>query len=227
VTPGELVGLVGRSGSGKSTLLNLLGGWEPPDAGEVRWNGGRAIPGWDHVAVIPQHLGLMPELSVRRNIEYPARLAGPGSEGGERVDELVEALGLGELQDRLPHEVSVGEQQRAALARALVLSPRVLLADEPTAHQDAGWTRAKVALLISTSRRGTACVVTTHDESVTAGLGRVLEMVDGVLAEPAVAEAPVEKAAPLPVQADVPQTPRDPSPSDADPHARWRRPSSE
>ena len=75
VEPGEVVGLVGRSGSGKTTLLNVAAGWDDPDAGAVDRPGGTA-PGWGDVAVVPQHLGLMDELSVRENVEYPARLAG-------------------------------------------------------------------------------------------------------------------------------------------------------
>ena len=163
VHAGRLAALVGRSGSGKTTVLNLLAGWERPDAGTV------SVPGtaWEDVAVLPQRFGLLPELSVRENVAYPLRLA--GDPAAERVDDLLEALDLTELADRSPSETSIGQQQRSALARALVARPRVLLADEPTGHQDAGSALAVVRALRGVAERGTACLVATHDEEV-AGL---------------------------------------------------------
>ena len=162
---GRLAALVGRSGSGKTTVLNLLAGWEEPDAGAV------AVPGlaWDEVAVLPQRFGLLPELSVRENVEYPLRLAGRLPEERSRADELLRALSLDELAERSPLETSIGQQQRTALARALVVEPRVVLADEPTGHQDAGSALAVVSALREAAERGTACLVATHDEEI-AGL---------------------------------------------------------
>src|SRR5581483_10141311 len=140
--PGETGVLLGRSGSGKSTLLTLLAGWQQPDAGEIRWDGKPDDPSrlpWGRLAYMPQRFGLLPELSVRENIEYPARLDGSLPSIRDRVDRLLEGLGLDELAARLPAETSIGQQQRTALARALVLRPTVLLADEPSSHQDAGF----------------------------------------------------------------------------------------
>jgi len=176
----RLVGLVGRSGSGKTTLLNVIGGWEEPDRGRVTWSDGEPVgdrPTWADVAILPQRFGLLDELSVRANVEYPARLAGRIDE--ERIDDLLDRLGLTELQDRQPRETSVGEQQRTALARALVLSPRVVLADEPTGHQDTMWARAVLQALRRASAEGTCCLVATHDEEVARDFDRVLVMADG------------------------------------------------
>ncbi|MGH2635044.1 MAG: ABC transporter ATP-binding protein [Actinomycetota bacterium] len=180
----ELVGLVGRSGSGKTTLLNVVAGWERPDTGTVTLAGraaSDATPRWSEVAVVPQRLGLMEELTIRENVEYPALLDGRLEESRPLVDRLVEAMGLDELQHRYPNEASVGEQQRAALARALVLTPHLILADEPTGHQDRGWTGRMFDALRQATREGTACLTATHDEDVAGYLDRVLAMSDGRL----------------------------------------------
>ena len=179
---GEIVGLVGPSGSGKTTLLNLLCGWEEPDSGDVTWAEGRngsAGRGWADVAVLPQGLGLLEELTIRENVEFPVHLAGGDPSG--RVDGLVEGLGLGPLADRAPSEVSLGEQQRAALARALVLGPRLLLADEPTAHQDARWGRVAFAAIRAAARRGTSVLVATHNAELAGLADRLLSIRDGRL----------------------------------------------
>jgi putative ABC transport system ATP-binding protein len=181
----EVVALVGRSGSGKTTLLNLVAGWERPDAGSVRIDGVERpkSPAWKEVAVVPQKLGLIDELSVRENIEYPARLEGLLLEGEPMIRALIDDLGLAELQDRYPSEISVGEQQRTALARALVLSPRLLVADEPSSHQDRGWTDEVFARIRMAADVGTACIAATHNEAIISYLDRVLDMHDGVVAE--------------------------------------------
>lgn len=178
---GEVVALVGRSGSGKTTLLNVIGGWEEPDRGTIVWTVPLEgpVPVWGDVAMLPQRLGLVDELSVRANVEYPARLAGRLAQTSDRVDQLLEDLGLAGLQDRFPRETSVGEQQRCALARALVLSPRLVLADEPTGHQDEGWGHAVFEALRQQSAEGTTCLVATHDPAVTRHCDRVVGMADG------------------------------------------------
>jgi putative ABC transport system ATP-binding protein len=184
VRDGELVGLVGRSGSGKTTLVNIAAGWERPDGGDLSVVGkdpARDVPSWDEVAVLPQQLGMIGELTVRENIEYPVRLTGRLPELKWLVDELIDALGLQGLQSRYPKETSVGEQQRAGLARALVLSPRLLLADEPTGHQNAEWAEAMFRTLREATANGTACVAASHDESLLVYVDRVLTMSDGVL----------------------------------------------
>ena len=181
---GEVVALVGRSGSGKTTLLDLLGGWERPDAGAITWHGQEAArePDWEDVSIVPQQLGLIEEFSLRRNVEYPLRLAGV-PDADRRVDGLFDKLRLAHLGDRFPGEVSVGEQQRAALARALARRPRLLLADEPTGHQDRESARVVAELLREAASEGTCCFVATHEEHLSAFANRVIRMVDGQLSE--------------------------------------------
>jgi putative ABC transport system ATP-binding protein len=184
VRAGELVALVGRSGSGKSTLLNLIGGWETAETGTIDVVGDPRRPlDWNTVAVLPQRLGLLDELTIRENVEYPGRLAGDLPSSRERADRLLENLGLEALRDRYPRETSVGEQQRSALARALVLSPRVLLVDEPTSHQDEVRARLVLGELRRAAAEGTACLVATHDETAVHTFDRVLSMADGRLSE--------------------------------------------
>jgi putative ABC transport system ATP-binding protein len=182
--PGEVVVLIGPSGSGKTTLLNVLCGWERPEQGEVLWNGAPAtgtmdaVP-WSQLAVVPQNLGLMEELSVRENVLLPVRLGGAGSE--EDVDDLLRAFGLDHLGARSPWEISLGEQQRVALARALVLGPTLLLADEPTAHQDEGYARTVYQVIQGATGLGTTCLIASHNREALRAADRVLAIRDGVV----------------------------------------------
>jgi putative ABC transport system ATP-binding protein len=180
--PGEVLGIVGRSGSGKTTLLNVLAEWERPDGGVVEWAPGTrraSPPPWEQVAVVPQRLGLLEDLTVQENIEHPGRLAGRLDDRRERVAELIEALRLDPLADRYPREASVGEQQRAAVARALVLEPAVLLADEPTAHQDVASADAVLEAIREASYRGTASLIATHNLEAASAFDRLVEIADG------------------------------------------------
>jgi len=177
---GEVGALLGRSGSGKSTLLTVLAGLAQPDGGTLRYALGAAAPAdlpWRELAFLPQRFGLLPELSVRENVEFPARLSGSAA----NVEGLLERLGLDELADRPPHETSIGQQQRTALARALVLRPVVLLADEPTSHQDAGWRDAVWHTLVEAAESGTACLVATHEEEIARYANRVWQVDGGVV----------------------------------------------
>jgi putative ABC transport system ATP-binding protein len=179
---GELVGLIGRSGSGKTTLLNVVAGWERPDSGAIDRGGSTdAVPGWQQLAVVPQKLGLFDELTVRENLEYPARLSGRLGEFRGRIDELIENLAIAHLADRYPKETSLGEQQRTAVARALVLSPRLVLADEPTGHQDAVSERRVLEAFGRAAAYGASCLIATHNVLLAPRLDRVLEMADGRL----------------------------------------------
>ena len=180
VMSGEVVGLVGRSGSGKTTLLNIAAGWEVPDGGVVR-RPGNDRPQWAEVAVVPQHLGLMDELTVRENVEYPARLVGELHARRGLIDDLLEVLGLARLQRRSPRQTSLGEQQRTSVARAVVLAPTLILADEPTAHQDAAWAAAVFRTLAGAAVAGSACLVATHDLDVLGAVDRTLRIADGLL----------------------------------------------
>jgi putative ABC transport system ATP-binding protein len=186
--PGELVALVGPSGSGKSSLLGVLAGWEPPDAGELSWaavSRHRGAPGWAELATVPQALGLLDDLTVRENVALPVRLGLGRRRAAEgRTEELLGLFGLAELADRSPSETSLGQQQRAAVARALVLTPQLVLADEPSAHQDAAWVHdVFTALRQVVHDRGAACLVATHDPDALQFADRVLHLVDGQLSE--------------------------------------------
>ena len=183
--PGEIVGLVGRSGSGKTTLLNVIAGWERPTSGEVRWREpvDPSSPPWSAVAAVPQKLGLMEELSVEENIAYAARLSGSFDDRADAIEDLIGVLGIGELRSRYPREASVGEQQRTAIARALAVPTSVLLADEPTAHQDTVSAGRVFSALRKAADAGTAVIVATHNPEVVRHLDRVLTMADGRLSE--------------------------------------------
>jgi putative ABC transport system ATP-binding protein len=181
VAPGEIVALLGRSGSGKTTLLHCLLGWEVPDSGEVRVPGA-AAPGaapWTAVAVVPQQFGLVDELPLAENVALPARLAGlPDPDAAAR--EVLAALRLEALADRLPAEVSLGEQQRTAIARALVVRPRFLVADEPTGRLDEDLSTAVLGTLRELcAAAGTGALVASHDPVVRAAADRVVRLVDG------------------------------------------------
>ena len=182
VHPGEVVALLGRSGSGKTTLLNCLLGWERPDRGEVRVPGvaDPATAGWSTVAVVPQRFGLLDELSLADNVAMPARLTGLAEPRAEALRALA-LLRLDHLADRTPDEVSLGEQQRTALARALVLGPRLAVLDEPTSHQDDERVGLVLDALAAARAGGTALLVATHDERVLAVADEVVELHDGAV----------------------------------------------
>ena len=184
---GEFVALVGRSGSGKTTLLNVLCGWEQPDTGTVEWHGtpqaAVADVRWAGIALVPQTPGLIEDLTVAENVSLPCRLKGDPKDATRfAVDEVLESLGLYELSARFPDEISLGEQQRTAVARALVLKPDLLLADEPTAHQDAVSMAKVLDAIRSVVASGRACLVASHSAEVLDVADRVFEMRDGRLA---------------------------------------------
>jgi putative ABC transport system ATP-binding protein len=153
---GELGVVVGRSGSGKSTLLMLLGGWQRADHGSIDLPAGRA---WAALGYVPQRFGLVPELTVEENVGLPGRLAG----APVPVNDLLERLGLDGLERRAVTELSIGQQQRVAVARALVLKPAVLVVDEPTSHQDLASAERVWSALGAAASDGAACLVATHE----------------------------------------------------------------
>ena len=194
VPPGRITALVGPSGSGKTTLLYLLAGWERPDHGRILLDAEEVSPDrlpWGTLALVPQSLGLVEELSVRENVSLPARLT--GRDRTEDIERLLSRLGLSALADRYPLETSLGEQQRTALARALALGPRVVLADEPTGHQDATWADAVFAIFGAAAAEGAACLIATHDPDVARFADRVITIRDGRATEAAASEAPARR----------------------------------
>lgn len=186
VGSGEFVALAGPSGSGKSTLLALLCGWETPDSGTLNYDGALAARGpetleWAELALVPQSLGLVPDLSLADNVLLPARLRGRPAGAEARAADLLADFGLAHLADRYPHQASLGEQQRVAVARALLLRPAVLLADEPTAHQDRASADRLLDEMAALAEEGAAVLIATHDEEAWARADRVLAMRDGVV----------------------------------------------
>ena len=196
VRAGEVTALLGPSGSGKSTLLAVLAGWEQPDRGTVE--GIDPTPAWTDLAVAPQSIGLLQELTIAENVGLPVRLGGGGSAGsgaGSEVGRWLHVLGLEALGGRLPAEVSMGEQQRAGLGRALVVGPRILLADEPSSHQDKAWAQTVWQAFAAAASEGTACLIATHDAEALHFADRVVRLSDGrvVADEPGPAGSPTAR----------------------------------
>jgi ABC-type lipoprotein export system ATPase subunit len=188
IAAGEFVGVVGPSGSGKSTLLHLAAGLDSPDEGTVRLDdrdvaslsvAERARLRRREVGFVFQFFHLIPTLTVLENVELPLLLDG-GRGNGPAVRDLVDRLGLGDRAAHLPGELSGGEMQRAAIARALVAGPRLILADEPTGNLDSA-TGADILNVLETqvSEAGAALVMVTHDPSAAARASRVLHLRDG------------------------------------------------
>jgi ABC-type lipoprotein export system ATPase subunit len=177
---GSLVALHGPSGSGKTAIVHLLAGWEQPDRGAISWPGviGGA-PSWSEVAVIPQTLALLDELTVVENITLPLRAA--DNRRPPRLDaamtEILERLGLAHLLERLVDQISVGEQQRVMVARALAVRPAVILADEPTGHQDDRNAGAIAILLLEAANQGAACLIATRQTSLPALESRLARVI--------------------------------------------------
>ncbi|MDE2292606.1 MAG: ABC transporter ATP-binding protein [Elusimicrobia bacterium] len=193
VAPGETVAVTGPSGSGKSTLLGLLAGLERPSGGRLSFKG-RDLTGlsedelaaWRRrsVGFVFQSHRLVPALTALENVLLPLELSGvPDAEALRRARETLEKLGLGERLGHFPHQLSGGEQQRAALARAYVHSPELILADEPTGSLDPANADAVLAALLSLNAdRGAALVLVTHDAAVAGRLSRRVALARGRLA---------------------------------------------
>jgi ABC-type lipoprotein export system ATPase subunit len=188
VHAGEVVAVLGRSGSGKSTLLHLLGGLDAPDAGRIVLAGielsaqsprALAKTRLRHVGFVFQSFHLIEELSGGENVLLPARLPGARPGGERRAKQLIDDLGLTRIADRRPHELSGGEQQRFAIARALVGDPELVLADEPTGNLDQDNGAAVLSLLRSLTDR--SVILVTHEPEAAAIADRVLHLSDGHL----------------------------------------------
>jgi lipoprotein-releasing system ATP-binding protein len=189
---GEVVAVVGPSGSGKSTLLHLLGGLESADAGEIEI-GGRRIDRLDAEALaamrnrtigyVFQFHQLLADFTALENVALPGRIAGrPAAELRSRAEALLAEVGLGELGDRFPGQLSGGEQQRVAICRALLLEPPLVLADEPTGSLDPASGSVVFDLLLDLQRRhGTTALVVTHNPDLARRCARILTLEGGVI----------------------------------------------
>ncbi|CEJ10845.1 Lipoprotein-releasing system ATP-binding protein LolD [bacterium YEK0313] len=192
IAAGESVGLVGPSGSGKSTLLMVMAGLERPDSGAVMV-AGEDITRFDedglarfrgrHVGIVFQSFHLIPTMTALENVAVPLELAGDGEAFDKAAAEL-EAVGLGSRLNHYPAQMSGGEQQRTALARALSVRPEILFADEPTGNLDEGIGRHIIDLMFAKqAERGTTLVLVTHDRGLAERCDRVVRLRSGTIVE--------------------------------------------
>jgi ABC-type lipoprotein export system ATPase subunit len=192
IEKGEFVALIGRSGSGKTTLLNLIAGLDRPSEGSITIDGERVDLMNESALVnlrrrklgfVFQSFGLLPLLSAYENVELPLRISGTkGRDRTKRTNELLDLVGLSSRSQHRPYELSGGEQQRIAIARALAAEPDLLLADEPTGELDSATATAVFSLLRDISRQqGITIVTCTHDRLVMEMADRIEELDDGKL----------------------------------------------
>ena len=191
LSPGELVALVGPSGSGKSTILGIAAGLDAPSSGRVVIDG-TDVTGMGErplsrlrsrrVGMVFQAYNLLPTLTALENVELPLLVPGQPRRPPQRARELLTGLGLGHRLHHRPSQLSGGEQQRVAVARALVTDPALLIADEPTGNLDTATGDALVDELLEVRRRhGTAVLVATHNLALARRADRVLQVRDGVV----------------------------------------------
>lgn len=186
---GEFVALIGPSGSGKSTLLSILGLLDLPTSGDVLVNG-QSVAQLTHrqlaairgrtIGYVFQSFNLLAGLSVAENVMLPGLLAGKsGRAQYDRAITLLDQVGLASLAKRVPAELSGGEQQRVAVARALFMAPAVILADEPTGNLDTNNGRKVIDALSSLNSSGQTIVLVTHDRSIADDAPRLISLLDG------------------------------------------------
>jgi len=195
VRRGEMVAIVGPSGSGKTTLLNCLSGLDRFDGGRVVVDGAdlTTMSDRDRTAYRARNMGfvfqafnLLPVLTTVENTEIPLLLQGiPARVARRRAEEMLETLGLAQRARHRPDQLSGGEQQRVAVARALVHKPAVIWADEPTGNLDTEVTYVITELLVKTNLDGQTIVLVTHNPQVAERAGRIIRMRDGRIQEPA------------------------------------------
>jgi ABC-type lipoprotein export system ATPase subunit len=190
VPAGEIVAVLGRSGSGKSTLLHVLGGLDRPEAGVVEIAGERVTGATERrlsairrrrIGFVFQFFHLLPELTGEGNVLLAGRVRGAAPEAVARGRALIGRLGLDDVAGSLPHQLSGGEQQRFAIARALVNDPSLLLADEPTGNLDEASGATVLRLLRSLADEGRAIVLVTHEPAAAGIADRLLRLDAGRL----------------------------------------------
>jgi lipoprotein-releasing system ATP-binding protein len=192
VAPGETIAIIGESGVGKSTLRHLLGGLERPTGGTVRvadfdlaTRSDRDVARFrnERVGFVFQFHHLLPDFTALENVMMPCLISGAApAEASERARRLLERVGLGARLTHRPGELSGGEQQRVAVARAVVRRPSVVLADEPTGNLDPHTGDEVEQLLLELNREaGITCVVVTHNDRLAAAMDRTLRLADGRL----------------------------------------------
>jgi putative ABC transport system ATP-binding protein len=191
VGTGEFVAIVGPSGSGKSTLMNLVGCLDTPSDGTYLLRG-KEVAGLDkndlarirneRVGFVFQNFNLLPQITAFENVEMPLMFGGvPRKERKERVTALLEKVGLGDRMEHRPTELSGGQMQRVAVARALSMNPDIVLADEPTGNLDTSSGGDVMSLFEELWRQGRTLIVITHDQALARRAGRVVEIRDGAI----------------------------------------------
>lgn len=193
VRAGDRIAIIGPSGSGKSTLMQLIADLDTPTSGQLLWPAlgasGQLRP--RHIGVVFQSPSLIPTLSAVENVEVPMRLLGGDNASRDIALKALACVGLADIADKLPDQLSGGQAQRVGLARAMALRPQLILADEPTGQLDeATAQKALDALLYSVSSGDAALVVTTHDPAVASRLKTIWRMDFGLLTIPTAGSAP-------------------------------------
>jgi putative ABC transport system ATP-binding protein len=190
VKPGEFVSIVGPSGNGKSTLLNMITGIDRPTSGEVIVTGREVhkmsenqLAAWrgQHVGIIFQFFQMLPALTLLQNVMLPMDFAKKytSRERKERALQLLESVDLADQANKLPGNVSGGQQQRAAIARALANDPELLVADEPTGNLDTRTANDVFDMFVQLVKQGKTLVMVTHDKELSRRVPRVVEIIDG------------------------------------------------
>ncbi|SDO17975.1 ABC transporter ATP-binding protein [Halobacillus aidingensis] len=193
VGKGEIVSIIGRSGSGKSTLLNLMSGYIKPTEGDIFIAGERVTDYkesvWaefrsDHLGFIFQSFQLIPSMTAYQNIELPLVMKGvPEKERESRVNAMLDKVGLNEFREHYPSELSGGQQQRVSVARALIVQPPIILADEPTGSLDQETEKELLGFIQELNKEeNITFVIITHDEEVARMADRTIRLEDGRLA---------------------------------------------
>jgi ABC-type lipoprotein export system ATPase subunit len=190
IQEGEFIAVIGKSGAGKSTLVNMITGIDSPDRGEVLINGvpfhsldDDQLSRWRgiNLGIVFQFFQLLPSISLAKNVMIPMEFCNrySGKERRSRAADLLEQVGIGEHAHKKPAHISGGQQQRAAIARALANDPPILIADEPTGNLDSRTAAEILDLFAVLASQGKTLLIVTHDKSIAAQADRTIELVDG------------------------------------------------
>ncbi len=210
IAPGEFVAIMGPSGSGKSTLLYVLGAMDRPTGGQISINGKRLDLMNDQecsdfrnreLGFVFQSFHLLPRMNLIRNVELPMLYAQiDAGRRHTRAGMMLKAVGLGDRFDHFPAELSGGQCQRAAIARALVNSPALLLADEPTGNLDSKTGLEIIGIFQALNRQGMTIVMVTHDENMARHAGRIIRMRDGIIEHLELVRNPLQSVLPAEIE---------------------------